>query len=148
MEAEALADVAENIDLGFKVANEHKGTQLQPQKSPQLNLNHSKPTIEEVFKITIGCCFCCYWPPVCEFCTNYEVVGFKTRTLNTTDLVSVAYCYVDYLQGEFQNIFPGFSGFGFYRKLARTKTQQGTDKANENKRCAVFSRDLVLLMRA
>ena len=35
------------------------------------------------------------------------------------------------IQGSFHNNFPGFSGFGFRRKLAHTKTQQGTDKASE-----------------
>ena len=35
------------------------------------------------------------------------------------------------IRGAFHDNFPGFSGFGFRRKLARTKTQQGTDKASE-----------------
>ena len=34
--------------------------------------------------------------------------------------------------------------FGFCRKLARTKTQQGTDKASEHNWHTVFSQDLVL----
>ena len=43
------------------------------------------------------------------------------------------------IQGAFHNNFPGFSGFGFRRKLARTKTQQGTDKASEHNGCTIFS---------
>ena len=48
----------------------------------------------------------------------------------------------------FHNEFTGFSGFIFCRKLARTKTQQCTDKSSENNGHKVFSRDFVLLMRA
>ena len=50
--------------------------------------------------------------------------------------------------GAFHDNFPGFSGFGFCRKLARTKNQQGTDKANGHNGRTVFSRALVLIMRA
>ena len=53
-----------------------------------------------------------------------------------------------YIRGAFHDQFPGFSGFGFCRKLARTKTQQGTHKASEHNGRTVFSRDLVLLMHA
>ena len=41
--------------------------------------------------------FCCYLPPPHEVCLNYEVVVFQPWTLTTTDLGSVAYCYVAYL---------------------------------------------------
>ena len=37
-------------------------------------------------------------------------------------------------------IIPGSSGFGFHRKLTRTKTHQGTEKSNEHNGCAVFLR--------
>ena len=43
-----------------------------------------------------------------------------------------------YIRGAFHNNFPGFSGFGFRRKLARTKTQQGTYKASEYNRHTLF----------
>ena len=42
--------------------------------------------------------------------------------------------------GAFHDIPPRFSGFGFHRKLIRTKTQQGTDKARKNNGCKVFLR--------
>ena len=45
----------------------------------------------------ISCCCCLYWPPVREVCPNYVVVEFQPRTINTTDLGSVAYCYVHLL---------------------------------------------------
>ena len=48
----------------------------------------------------------------------------------------------------FHNKFPRFLSFGFFRKIAWTKTQQGTDKASEHNGHAVFLRDLILLMRA
>ena len=35
------------------------------------------------------------------------------------------------IRGELHNNFPVFSCFGFCRKLVRTKTEQGTDKASE-----------------
>ena len=44
------------------------------------------------------------------------------------------------IRGAFHDNFPGFSGFGFRRKLASTKTQQGTDKASEHNGHTVFSR--------
>ena len=33
------------------------------------------------------------------------------------------------MQGTLQDHFPGLSGFGFFRKLVRTKNKQGIDKA-------------------
>ena len=39
----------------------------------------------------------CYWTPVCELCTNHEVVMFQPRSLNPPKLSSVAYCYMAYL---------------------------------------------------
>ena len=48
-----------------------------------------------------------------------------------------------HIQGEFRDNFPGLSDFGFCRKLARTKTQQGTDKASEHNGRTVFSWALV-----
>ena len=47
------------------------------------------------------------------------------------------------IRGAFHDIFPGLLGFGFGRKLALTKTQQGTDKASEHNRCTVFSQALI-----
>ena len=52
------------------------------------------------------------------------------------------------IRGAFHDKFPGSSGFIFFRKLARTKNQQVTDKASEYNRRTVFSRALVLLMCA
>ena len=46
------------------------------------------------------------------------------------------------IRGAFHHNFPGFSGLGFHRKLARTKTQQGTYKASKHNRSIVFSRVL------
>ena len=43
------------------------------------------------------CCCCWYWPPVFEVSPNYEVVDFQPRKLTTTDLSSIAYCYVHLL---------------------------------------------------
>ena len=40
--------------------------------------------------------------------------------------------------GAFNNNFPGFSVLGFHRKLARTKTQQVTDKTSKRGIFAVF----------
>ena len=54
------------------------------------------------------------------------------------------FCFVSFwhnichIQGAFDNNFPGFSSFGFRRKLARTKTQKGTDKASEHNRRKAF----------
>ena len=48
-----------------------------------------------------------------------------------------------YIRGAFHNNVSGFSGFGFRRKLAHTKTQQDTDKVSKNNGCTVFSRDLI-----
>ena len=42
------------------------------------------------------------------------------------------------IQGAFHNHYPRFSVFVFFRKLARMKTQQGTDKASEHKGRTVF----------
>ena len=42
--------------------------------------------------------------------------------------------YLLIIRGAFRDNFHGFSGFGFCKKLAQTKTQQGTDKASEQKR--------------
>ena len=42
------------------------------------------------------------------------------------------------IQGEFQNKFPGFSGIGFCKKLARMKTQQSTEKSSKHSSCTVF----------
>ena len=53
-----------------------------------------------------------------------------------------------HIQGAFHNNFPGFSGLGFRRKLARIKTQQGKDKASEHNGRAVISHALVLLTRS
>ena len=36
------------------------------------------------------------------------------------------------IRGAFHDNFQGVSGFGFRRKLASTKTQQGTDKASKH----------------
>ena len=47
------------------------------------------------------------------------------------------------IRGVFQDNFPGFSGFGFRRKLARTKTQQGTDNVSEHNGCTVFFQALL-----
>ena len=56
----------------------------------------------------------------------------------------VHYCRGCWLiRGVFHYKFPGFSGFGFWRKIAHTKTQQGTDKASEHNGCAVLSQALV-----
>ena len=41
------------------------------------------------------------------------------------------------VRGSFHDNFPRFSGFVFFRKLARTKNQQGTDKASEHNRHTV-----------
>ena len=51
--------------------------------------------------------------------------------------------YLNGIRGTFHNNFPGFLGFIFFRKLARTKTQQGTDKASGHNRPTVFSRALI-----
>ena len=42
------------------------------------------------------------------------------------------------IRGAFHDNFPGFSGFGFRRKLARTKTQQGTQTKRANSIFAGF----------
>ena len=42
------------------------------------------------------------------------------------------------IQNFIHGIFPGFSGFGFCSKLARTKNQRGIVKASEHNRNAVF----------
>ena len=42
------------------------------------------------------------------------------------------------IQGAFKDKFLKFLGLVFFRKLARTKTQQGTDKASEHKGRTVF----------
>ena len=47
---------------------------------------------------------------------------------------------------EFHDNFPGFLGFGFCRKLARTKTQQGTDKARKHNQRTEFLCDLIFCM--
>ena len=56
-------------------------------------------------------------------------------------------CYVIYIvysiRGAFHDNFPGFLCFGFRRKIARTKTQQGTDKASKHNGRTLFSRALV-----
>ena len=51
--------------------------------------------------------------------------------------------YLPLIWGAFHNNFPGSSGFGFCRKLARTKNQQGTDKASKHNRCTLFSQALI-----
>ena len=70
------------------------------------------------------------------------IYWFKPSSFNAlrVDLVHIG--------GEFHDNFPGFLGFEFCRKLAITKTQQGTDKASKHNRSTLFTRDLVLLMRA
>ena len=52
------------------------------------------------------------------------------------------------IQGVFHNNLPGFSGFRFRRKLARTKNQQGTDTVIKHNGRRVISHSLVLLTRA
>ena len=51
-----------------------------------------------------------------------------------------------YIRGSFHDNFPVFSGFGFCRKLVRTKNQQGTEKASKNNGRTVFSRALIFHM--
>ena len=43
-----------------------------------------------------------------------------------------------HIPDSFHRNFPGFSGFIFRKKLTRTKTQQGTDKAIQHNGCTVF----------
>ena len=47
------------------------------------------------------------------------------------------------IQGVFHDNFPGFSGFGFCRKLVRTKNKQGTYKVSKHNVCTVFLLALV-----
>ena len=44
-----------------------------------------------------------------------------------------------HIRGAFQDNFPGFSGFGFFRKLALTKNQQGKYKARKQNGRRVFT---------
>ena len=50
------------------------------------------------------------------------------------------------IRGAFHDNFPGLSGFGFRRKSARTKTQQGTEKSIKHNGSILFSRYLVFHM--
>ena len=43
-----------------------------------------------------------------------------------------------YIRGAFQSNFPRFLGFGFRRKPACTKTQQGIEKASKHNRDTLF----------
>ena len=52
------------------------------------------------------------------------------------------------IRGAFHGNFTKLSGFGFCRKLARMKTQQGTDKASKYILFTVFLWAVVLLTRA
>ena len=49
------------------------------------------------------------------------------------------------IREAFHNNFPRISAFGFRRKLAGMKTQQGIEKVNEHNGCTVFLRSLVFL---
>ena len=46
----------------------------------------------------------------------------------------------------FHNSFPMFLGFGYLRKLVRTKNQQGTEKSSEHNGRAVFLHAFVFCM--
>ena len=50
----------------------------------------------------------------------------------------------DDIQGPVHDIFPGFSGFGFCRKLMRTKIHQGIDKTSKHNGHTLLSWDLFL----
>ena len=53
-----------------------------------------------------------------------------------------------FIRGAFHDKFPRFLGFGFFRKLAHTKNQQGTYKTSKHNGRTVFFSALVLLQRA
>ena len=43
-----------------------------------------------------------------------------------------------HIRGAFHDNFPGFSGFGFCRKLTCMKTQPETEKARKNNGCVEY----------
>ena len=77
-----------------------------------------------------------------NFCSNVDT-KYHCMQDQKTDAHDSTPSHQCNVRGAFHDNFPGFSGFGFRRKLARTKTQQGIDKVSKHNRFAVFLRALV-----
>ena len=82
-------------------------------------------------------CIMCFIPIARENCEQqyYQRLCTPDSTTWKKTAHSLKYFIRLCIRGAFHNNFPGFSGFGLCRKLARTKTQQGTEKASKNNRC-------------
>ena len=65
-----------------------------------------------------------------------QVVICKTESLMKWSIIysihiKILLCHMLSIRGAFYDKYPRFSGFGFCRKLARTKIIQGTDKESK-----------------
>ena len=82
---------------------------------------------------------------------NYIAMENSNKNMTLVNvLIMHYYCYIQFRKHEYINIYGLWSAinvqiyFGFCRNIARTKTQQSTDKASAHNGRKVFMRDSVL----